>query len=196
MLALPTVLALVTALPALPPAPASPDDPGPRASVPPEGVGLLVGGAITGALGAGMLIAGFGESCTTCDHDFNRRMGYVGIGTVAVAAGLVAGGSVLRRRFVEWRTANRLRVPKRGNGMFVGGGALVAFGVVAFAVTPNAPRAAIPGALWTLGGAGLIAGGAVLRTRFGRWKHVATAGVRVAPAIGSGGAGLTVIGRF
>ncbi|MBL8944195.1 MAG: hypothetical protein JNK45_13645 [Myxococcales bacterium] len=168
-----------------------------RAAVPAEGVGLLVGGAIAAGLGAGMAIAGFGDSCKTCDASFNDRMGYAGIASLAAGAGLIVGGSVVRRRFVHWRDAHRLRVPKRGNGLFVGGGTVLGFGVVAFAMTPNAPKAAILGALWTLGGAGMIAGGAVLRSRFGRWKRSeTTASLRVSPTFGRHTAGLTVVGRF
>ncbi len=168
-----------------------------RAAVPPEGVGLLVGGAIAAGLGAGMAIAGFGDSCKTCDPSFNDRMGYAGIATVAAGVGLIAGGSVVRRRFVQWRDTQRLRVPKRGNGLFVGGGTVVGFGIVAFAMTPNAPKAAILGAVWTLGGGGMIAGGAVLRSRFGRWKRSeTTASLRMAPVLGRNAAGLTVAGRF
>jgi hypothetical protein len=168
-----------------------------RAAVPPEGVGLLVGGAIAAGLGAGMAISGFGDSCKTCGDSFNDRLAYVGIASVAAGVGLIAGGSVVRRRFVQWRDTQRLRVPKRGNGLFVGGGTVVGFGILAFAMTPNAPKAAILGAVWTLGGGGMIAGGAVLRSRFGRWKRSeTTASLRMAPVLSRNTAGLTIVGRF
>jgi hypothetical protein len=196
--ALCTAVALAPALAAASEGPvAPPDDAAMRASVPAEGVGLLVGGAIAGGLGGGLAIAGFGDSCKTCGDRFNNRVGYVGLGSVAAGIGLIAGGSVVRRRFVQWRDTRRVRVPKRGNGLFVGGGTVVGFGIVAFAMTPNAPKAAILGALWTLGGGGMITAGAVLRTRFGRWKHGASAtALRVAPTIGPKVAGIIVGGRF
>jgi hypothetical protein len=144
--------------------------------LPPEGIGLIVGGAISMAGGIGLVAAGFGRSCgptdASCDPEFNRKVGYAGLPFIAVGAALAGAGGHLKRRFDGWRDRRRLRVPKRGNGLFVGGGVLIGFAAVAFAMTPDSPKVgAALGALWTAGGAAMLVGGGVLRHRFGRWRR-------------------------
>ncbi len=168
----------------LAPAPAPVDTPAPATHVPPEGIGLLVGGAISMAGGIGLIGVGFGRDCSdgSCDPDFNRTMGYVGIPFVLAGAALASGGGYLKHRFDGWRDRRKLRVPKRGNGLFVGGGVLLGFAAVAFVLTPDSPKVgAALGTLWTAGGAAMLAGGAVMRHRFGRWRRSEHLSLSAAP---------------
>jgi hypothetical protein len=109
-------------------------------------------------------------------------MGYVGIPFIAAGAALAGGGGYLKQRFNFWRDRRRMQVPKRGNGLFVGGGVLIGFSAVAFAMTPDSPKVGgALGTLWLAGGAAMIAGGAVMRHRFGRWRRVENLSLSAAP---------------
>src|SRR5262249_25640493 len=141
--------------------------------VPPEGIGLIVGGAI--AVGSGVGLVGLGyRGCSSteigCDDADRRKWAYAGFGITAAGIGLTAAGAGVKQRFNAWRDRNRRRVPKRGNGLFVGGGTLLGFAAIAWGVTADhTPRAAIFGTVWTLGGGALVAAGAVMRVRYRRW---------------------------
>ena len=169
--------------------------------VPMEGVGLLVGGAI--AIAGGVGLVGYGLSdCSSadlaCDPAQRKKAAYVGLAFIPAGLALASGGGVLKHRFNAWRNAKKLRVPKRGNGMFVGGAVLIGFRGVGFAVAKDSPRAAVLGALWTAGGIGLVVGGAVLRVRYGKYKTSTGLAKRplVAPMMLARGAGVGVAGRF
>lgn len=169
--------------------------------IPMEGTGLLVGGAIAIAGGAGLVGYGLSDCSSTdlaCDPDERKKAAWVGLAFIPAGLALASGGGVLKHRFNGWRDTRKLRVPKRGNGMFVGGGVLVGFGALAFGVAKDSPRAAILGALWTAGGIGLGVGGAVLRVRFERYRKAHQLARRpvIAPMMLARGAGLSATGRF
>jgi hypothetical protein len=169
--------------------------------VPMEGVGLLVGGAIAIAGGAGLVgygLSGCSSTDLVCDPAERRKAAWVGLAFIPAGLALASGGGVLKHRFNAWRDTRKLRVPKRGNGMFVGGGVLVGFGALGFAVAKDSPRAAILGALWTAGGVGLGVGGAVLRVRYGKYKtaHELARRPVIAPMMLARGAGISAVGRF
>jgi hypothetical protein len=168
--------------------------------IPFEGVGLIVGGAIATAGGIGLVAAGY-VGCSSselgCDEHERRKWAYAGFGIAAAGIGLATVGGIVKHRFDGWRDQRRLHVPKRGNGLFVGGGTLLAFGALAWGFTGHgSPRAAILGTVWTLGGAGLLAGGAVMRVRYRRWKHEAGFAYAMAPMMLPRGGGIAVRARF
>ncbi|HWB74620.1 MAG TPA: hypothetical protein VG755_06685 [Nannocystaceae bacterium] len=167
--------------------------------IPPEGIGLIVGGAM--AVGGGIALAGIGFSkCSPtdllCDEAERRKWGYAGIGITAAGVGLTAAGGVVKQRFNLWRDEQKLRVPKRGNGLFVGGGTLLGFAGLAWGATADgSKRAAIVATIWTLGGAGMIAGGAVMRVRYRKWKQQRF-DYALAPMSLPRGGGVAISGRF
>lgn len=170
--------------------------------VPAEGIGLIVGGAIAIGGGIGLVGAGYAgcsSSELTCDEAERRKWAYAGFGIAALGIGLTTGGSIVKHRFDAWRDQRKLRVPKRGNGLFVGGGTLVGFAALAWGVAANdrssSKNAAILGTIWTLGGAGLIAGGAVMRVRYRRWK-AERLDYALAPMMLPRGGGLSLRARF
>lgn len=197
---LPSLLAVATiaASPSLAEAAPPPPVDAPT-TIPPEGIGLIVGGAM--AVGGGIALAGIGFSeCSpsdpTCDEAERRKWGYAGLGITAAGVGLTAAGAVVKQRFDAWRDQRKLRVPKRGNGLFVGGGTLLGFAGLAWGVTADgSKRAAILGTIWTLGGAGMIAGGAVMRVRYRKWKQQRFA-YALAPLSLPRGGGVAISGRF
>lgn len=180
-------------------APASSDVP---AHIPAEGIGLLVGGAIAIGGGIGLVGAGYAgcsSSDVTCAEADRRKWAYAGFGIAAVGIGLVAGGSIVKSRFDAWRDQRKLRVPKRGNGLFVGGGTLIGFAALAWGVAANdrssSKNAVILGTIWTLGGAGMVAGGAVMRVRYRKWKQQRF-DYALAPMMLPKGGGVSMRARF
>jgi hypothetical protein len=167
--------------------------------IPPEGIGLIVGGAIAVGGGVGLVGIGFAGCSSTdlvCDEAERRKWGYAGLGITAAGIGLTAAGAVVKQRFNVWRDQRKLHVPKRGNGLFVGGGTLLGFAGVAWAVTADgSKRAAILGTLWTLGGAGMIAGGAVMRVRYRKWRSQRF-DYALAPMSLPRGGGIAIAARF
>ncbi|NVB37052.1 hypothetical protein G6O69_04365 [Pseudenhygromyxa sp. WMMC2535] len=190
-------------LPVLPPMELPPPPP------PPDGAGRLVGGSVAIALGLGA-VSVVGYEASREDGNPGVVAGtFIPLGLAGLGVGvyLLIRGAKARARLLEWRSYAEQRGRPSGSGMVVGGTMSVAIsGVTLVAAAVQSRDVDTRGrplntALWTVGGAGLATGAALLSTglvrrkRYQAWRQRTFLAAPVVTRL-PGGFGLGVAGRF